>query len=301
MTTLTFTTQLRLRDYVKAQLSFLLMSDLKLWLFFLCNFIIIFSFANSLLISASITAIEIFIFITFRSIQMLRPVLKDKAFFEKQVWNINSEFFEKTGETFSRKIYVLKILQTKKWIYLWESKSIVTVIPKSSIPKDSIGIFLELASKHRPSISEIKHNERKKYKLSFRAISIASVLIILIIKIVIAVIDNHRAGEQYLPSTYTLPSDYLRLISPKYKDSITVEETHQSKVRTPISVAYFTPNYQFTMLKIGFPSNISLETIFTEENKSTRESTGYTYGVIYNDFNKFYVKFDSTPIVSKFT
>ncbi|MEI9934062.1 MAG: hypothetical protein WDM71_04265 [Ferruginibacter sp.] len=85
----------------------------------------------------------------------------------------------------------------------------------------------------------------------------------------------------------------------KYIDSISIEETHQNKIRTPISVAYFTKKYELTILKIELSLNASLEKIFMIENKSTGISDGYAYNFVDNDFYKFGIKFDSTPIVSK--
>jgi hypothetical protein len=85
-----------------------------------------------------------------------------------------------------------------------------------------------------------------------------------------------RDSKELLPSSNILPSDYLNLISEKYRDSIEVTETVNSKVRAPVSV-FRVNKFHIAVYKINLTSNEPITNTLHEEFRLIKQSDLTTY------------------------
>ena len=79
---------------------------------------------------------------------------------------------------------------------------------------------------------------RKRWKFLLIIGSLA-VLVYILIKTISTIIATHRAFDEDLPATYILSSEDSSLIREKFRNKISTNVIHRSKVREPISMLFF--------------------------------------------------------------
>lgn len=140
---------------------------------------------------------------------------------------------------------------------------------------------------------------RKRWKFLLIIGSLA-VLVYILIKTISTIIATHRAFDEDLPATYILSSEDSSLIREKFRNKISTNVIHRSKVREPISMLFFDQNYHLIIYKINLTEIKSLQEIIHTEIKAANRSVGYPYSV-YGDniFFNFQTKAGLTHPVSK--
>ena len=93
-------------------------------------------------------------------------------------------------------------------------------------------------------------------------------------------LNNKKALDEDLPSTYLLNPETSFLIAEKYRVDLKVIEINQSKVREPISIMSFNNKYRLVAYKIKLEKDISLSALLHSEIKDADISNGFSYGTI---------------------
>jgi hypothetical protein len=147
---LTFQTQLNREDYVKVsyhityrKFAMKFMTGLGIFMMVLGLFLFIVegTFSWFVMLFAFYLAVGLPLMIKFSARRNYRS---NKRISEKIRYDIDREFIELTGDSFTSKLTwdkVYNVTETKEWLLIWQNSQVANVVPKRDLKEDEIQVF----------------------------------------------------------------------------------------------------------------------------------------------------------------
>lgn len=151
MRAIIFDFKLRYKDYSRAYL-FLLVTSWRFWLsiffvFIALNMFLSLFYRYSLLISTLGITIWLFLLLGYRYYRSFRILVNDKRLLGKITVNVDEDYIYRKGSAFEDRISIdqlNKVIETKKWLFLWDQKLFLIIFPKKAISANDLELFKKI-------------------------------------------------------------------------------------------------------------------------------------------------------------